>query len=390
MLIRKEGGIVVSKYSNTVKKPLLLLSLFLIITSIFCIPVEAAGYTVTPGVKNTIINCAICKDAEGNAINHSIENSQYNKRWAGITTDASIGKIQCKLCKTARGGTVTHCAIALAENSTNEMAYNIVVGANSDFLSYTSILGTGSNSFTLDSILKFDSATYSTELETIRTGVYPALVGIGELIIAIYFVLELGEMSLNDRLSYESLIFTVVKSLVACLVIANAMDWIILGLDTCSEIFNTLSGTPPNLSTSVYKYGQCIYDRIFKGSTVNVLGEVITSSIYCLFIAISYVVIYVICWTRVFDIFIRIVFAPIGMADFMHGGTNCLAVRYFKKLLSSVLQGACIMGVMIAYSAIGSSIRGGATGPVVGIIVGFAVIITCQQTSKLANDIVGA
>lgn len=373
---------------NTVKKPLLLLSLFFIIFSIFCMPVEAAGYTVSHETKYTIITCQICKEGS-TAKEHKVENTQYNNRWAGIETDASIGQIKCKLCKTSTGGTVTHCALALAENSTNEMAYNVIVGANSDFLSYTSILGTGENKFTLDKILKFDSATYATELATIRGGVYPALVGIGELIIAIYFVLELGEMSLNDRLSYESLIFTVIKSLLACLVIANAMDWIVLGLDTCSDIFTTLSGTPPNFSSSIYVQGQCVYDRVLQSGTFNVIGEVATASIYCLFIAITYVVVYVICWARIFDIFIRIVFAPIGLADFMHGGTNCLAVRYFKKLLASVLQGACILGVIIAYRALGTAIRGGATGPVIGIIVGFAVITACQQTGKIANDIVG-
>ena len=151
-----------------------------------------------------------------------------------------------------------------------------------------------------------------------------------------------------------------------------------------------MSGTPDGLVSSLYVQGQCVYDRILESGTFNLIGEVATACIYCFFTAITYVVVYVICWSRVFDIFIRILFAPIGLADFMHGGTNCLAVRYFKKLLASVLQGACIMGVVVSYNAISNSIRGGASGPVIGIIVGFAVITACQQTGKIANDIVGS
>ena len=370
-----------------------MLVVFVLVSMIYIQPVEAAGYTVEKGPRYVDITCELCKDGSSPK-KHRVDLDTYNNEWADIENNSDIGKIKCKLCRKTttnpnEDATVTHCALAIAENSTKRMAYNVVVGANSDFLTYTSILGDGDSQFSLDKILKFDSATYSTQLGAIKQ-VYPALVNIGEIIILIYFILELGEMSLQDRLSYESLIYTTIKSLLACLVIANAMDWIIAGLNTCSDIFDTLLTTYSGNSTAIYQEGQCVYDRIMEGSELSALGEIATAAPYCLFVAITYVTVYAICWARVFDIFVRIVFAPIGLADFMHGGTNCLAVRYFKKLLASVLQGACIMGVICAYNAINGAIRGGLEGAAVSIIVGFAVITACQQTGKIATEIVGA
>ena len=78
---------------------MLLISLFFIIVSMFCIePVEAAGYHVEPQSKYMIITCGICKEG-GSAIEHKVELNQYETKWKGIDTDSSIGQIKCKLCR---------------------------------------------------------------------------------------------------------------------------------------------------------------------------------------------------------------------------------------------------------------------------------------------------
>jgi hypothetical protein len=298
-------------------------------------------------------------------------------------SDLSKVKIDCQLCGQ------THCRVAIEESGMKNLAYKVAVGANSDFATYKSILNSEESTLSLFKILQFEGGTYGTQLGMIRGSIYPSLVQVGLLIICIYFILELGEASLEDTMTYEHLIFMTIKVFISIIVITNAMDWITWGLDTMSEIFNSLATTLSGQGQYIYAPGDCSFDRLLEGSPFAAIGEMITDAVYCIVIMITYLVVYVVCWARVFDIFVRIVFAPIGMADFMHGGTKCLAVRYFKKLLTSVMQGACIMGVLLSYKTISSAIRGGFRGPVIGVILGFAVITTVTQTQQIANDAIG-
>lgn len=359
-------------------KILLILMAILTFLSMFVIfmqPVNAAcSCDIKP--KYVTINCSICNS------NHKVTRQDYERYYKDPCTNPGKAKIDCQLCGQK------HCRLVIEESGVKNLAYKLAVGANSDFASYKSILNSEESTLSLFKILQFDSSTYGTQLGQIR-GIHAVLVNIGLLIIAIYFILELGEASLDDTMTYEHLIFMAIKAFISIIVITNAMDWISMGLDTMSQIFSSISTTLSGNNVYVYSVGDCTFDRIKEAGDLAVMGELITDAVYCVVIMITYLVVYVVCWARIFDIFVRIVFAPIGMADFMHGGVNCLAVRYFKKLLSSVMQGACIMGVLLSYRTISSAIRGGLTGPVIGIILGFAVITVVTQTQQIANDAIG-
>ena len=341
--------------------------------------VDAASYTVKREGKYVTIGCALCN------VNHKVTTTDYDRYYSDPRTSPGKVQIDCQLCGQ------THCRLAIEEQTVKNLAYKLAVGANSDFATYKSILNSEGSSLTLYKILEFNAGTYGTQFGLIEGGVYPALVQVGLLIIAIYFILELGEASMEDNMTYEHLIFMFIKAFISIIVIINAMDWIKWGLDTMSQVFSSVATSLSGNGVYIYSPGNCSFDRLTHEDcgALEAMGELVTDAVYCCVIMITYLVVYVVCWARVFDIFARIVFAPIGMADFMHGGVNCLAVRYFKKLLSSVMQGACIMGVLLSYRTISAAIRGGFTGPVIGVILGFAVITVVTQTQQIANDAIG-
>lgn len=344
-------------------------------------------YDTTVGTKYIDINCGSCSGGRVHTLKKETfielvaNQEQYQK--GNFVLDTSKLKIDCTMCSRK------HCSLWLAENSIKQLSYRITSGANSSFITYQSILGTESD-FSLTNMLKFSSSTYQGQLGTVEA-LFASLVPIGNLIVLLYFVLELEEMAINDRLSYESLCFTAIKVLISLLVLSNLMDWLTLGIDFCEDIFTKIGAILDSEDINLYEPADnCVFYSIQNGSDFDALGECLTSVVFCLAMAITYGYVYVLCWSRIFDIFLRLSFAPIGMADFMHGGTDSLAIRYFKKLLASILQGACIMAVIASYSLISSAVRGqGVAGPVIAVILGFAVITSCGKTNNIAQDALG-
>lgn len=366
--------------TNTTRIKQIVLMMLMVLSTFFLFiqPVEA--YTVKRGVLFTEIGCDKC------GTNHYMTTWDYDNLYAPISTETAV--INCILC----GG--THCKLVMQENPTKKLAYNVAVAANSSLTDYKAVTFDSSNGFSLEEILAFDTKTsgdngFGDELDTINMHIFPALVPIGLVIIAIYFVLELGEAALDDKMTYEHLIFMFIKVVISIIVVTTASDFIVMGSETMKHIFEALNATPDGGTIAIYSPANCIFVQIQNNGVMTILGELAMNALYCIFVWFAYMYIYIHCWARLFDIFIRIIFAPIGLADFMHGGTSCLAVKYMKKLLSSILQGACIVGVITAYNVINHAVRGNDGGAFIAVVVGMAVCTAVKNTQQIANDAIG-
>ena len=376
---------------QAIKQSKLLLVLMVIIAffssfGLFMQPVNAysAASVDTQGVFYAKIECELCK-SNGTPVVHKMLKSTYNKHYKNFWLDSNKYQVKCNLCG------ANHCKFAMQEKPIFKLAYNVCVGANSDFATYKSITTDEDAGSTLFQVLRFDQSTQGGTITFVQGALYQGLGTVGLFIIAIYFVLELGEGAMEDKLTYEFFLFLAVKALIAIVIVTNAPEWIVLGLQTMTDIFDQLSATVSGTGTYLFQVGYCKFDRLFvqDASFWSALGEMITDAIFCIFIMITYVFTFGIAWARVFEIMVRIAFAPIGLADFYHGGTKCLAVRYFKKLLASVLQGSCMMAVILSYQVISNAIRGEQRGPIIGVILGLAVITAITQTSEIATDAIG-
>ena len=112
-----------------------------------------------------------------------------------------------------------------------------------------------------------------------------------------------------------------------------------------------------------------------------------------LIVLVTKFIISIMCWTRVLDIMIRIILAPVGMADIMVSGTRGSGWAFFKRLMVSTIQGAVIIAIMYAYSQVLSVINNSATGT--GLpAYGLAIICTCVtlfailKSQSYAQDVI--
>jgi hypothetical protein len=77
------------------------------------------------------------------------------------------------------------------------------------------------------------------------------------------------------------------------------------------------------------------------------------------------------------------------MSDIINGGASSNGVRYFKKLLASVLQGACMVATFMVYNELSVCITGSAGGFLGVILLSLALLTMMKQTSDVANDVIG-
>ena len=98
-------------------------------------------------------------------------------------------------------------------------------------------------------------------------------------------------------------------------------------------------------------------------------------------------------WGRLIEIGVRGAFAPVGMADLFSEGTKGSGYRYFKKFVALALQGAVIIGIMMAYSTIQFALaknEGGGLDDAMGqIVTSLTVVTLIMKSQTIANDLVG-
>jgi flagellin-specific chaperone FliS len=134
------------------------------------------------------------------------------------------------------------------------------------------------------------------------------------------------------------------------------------------------------------KFGKLVNQNFFQG-----LVDASTLWIPWLLMLAAGAILSITCWIRVLDIMVRVIFAPIGMADIMNDGTKSSGWMYFKKLLASLLQGSILIATIKAYGmvmVVTQKMSGLATWAV-PIILSFVLISLFFKASAMASDVVG-
>lgn len=299
----------------------------------------------------------------------------------------------CRLC----GG--QHEVGELDDHAFARLGYNVELIANGTFEDIGEILGETSNRYNMTSILEFDvsGAGEFGPLMSAISKYYNLTVLIGSVIIVLYFFLDLMEISLNDGFTYESLLKHGIKAIIGIAILQNGLTIIGYGISLCNYCFDAI--IPPDGSTllaPIYNgVGDCVYGRLYNPNAIvpvnplTVVCVLIENLLPCLAVLASYVLLRVIVWVRVFDIAVRIIFAPIGMSDILNGGLQAPGIKYFKKLMASVLNGAVIMGVLLVYQSLRPALIGSLSATVGSIAIGFAVISLTRKTQHIAEEIMG-
>lgn len=263
---------------------------------------------------------------------------------------------------------------------------------NSDVL-YCPDCSTATANFEITTILKFDTnepvfgAVFSA-----AESLYDSISLLGSIMVFVYFLLEIAEVQMNDGFTYESLTRHTLKTIAAFLIIRNGFTILELGIATCNDVLQGVLSSATSPIQKAFTANTCPYwdcSGKFLGMPLGAIGVFIYYAIPGIVMDVCFVILRVICWARVLDIMVRIILSPIGMSDFMHGGASSNGVKYFKKLLSSVLQGACIVATFMCYNELAGCIRGTVSGFLGVILLSLALLTMMKQTSGVANDIIG-
>lgn len=225
-----------------------------------------------------------------------------------------------------------------------------------------------------------------------------AAIPIASVLLCIYFIMDLSDQVTTDRFNSDQFMKMLIKLAFGQFLITNATGF---ALQFMNIGVSFMSAIAESTSTSM-KYLTIQADG-FTGFLV-LLGLIIGLFLPYVITVVLQISIFMMCYTRLFEMTIRAMIAPIGVADIMHGGTNSQGFRYLKKCLAIALQGGLMLIVLLISSNIQSSIisglvGGGTSGQIAIISVDtWATFIgvlgattgTLALTKTLANEVVGA
>lgn len=215
---------------------------------------------------------------------------------------------------------------------------------------------------------------------------YNIMLPIGELLAFVYYLLALMEKSLSDNFSAEQFARDTIKLAGMILILRMGFQLLTWGMELSSFVYKKLQ----QITSFRDNVSGCRYDECKNRNFFESIGHMLSLLIPWLLMSIARVVIRVICWSRVLTIIVRVIFAPIGMADSVKGGTSSQGFRYFKKIVASAMQGSLILGVSVAYNLIVSSISvDGSIGWVQPVVLAAVVITLVFKSSSMAEEMLG-
>jgi hypothetical protein len=115
------------------------------------------------------------------------------------------------------------------------------------------------------------------------------------------------------------------------------------------------------------------------------IGEFLTLLVPYVLIAAALMIIQFFVYLRLMDIIVKMLFAPIGIADLGFAGTNGSGFRYLKKIAASALQGAVMVVILLIQTALTRN-----AGLFQTLIIYYAMIGVFKKSNSLAAEIVGA
>ena len=211
--------------------------------------------------------------------------------------------------------------------------------------------------------------------------VYNAISTVGIVLVMVHFSMDLYDLYADDRLTAETLIRSLLKILLGILVIQNGFDLLLGFLSFSDWIY--LKAVDGVASSMAQNY--CNYEYLLQADLGGRLGELFTLVVPYALIAIALLVMQIYVYLRLMDIIVKMMFAPIGIADLGFAGTNGSGFRYLKKLAASALTGAVMLVMLLIQSQLTQN-----AGLFQTLIIYYAMIGAFKKSTTLASDIVGA
>ena len=229
---------------------------------------------------------------------------------------------------------------------------------------------------------------------------YNAIKAVGVAILTLYFLIELADKTSHENFTVEHFIRMFIKYIIGYELIRNGLSIfkkiVQFSNSLTSEI--SLESADGAVNEKLIEAITDLADGIFTGigcMAMLLLPAIITAGLG-IFLSLIFI-------SRVIEMSVRMMFAPIACADIFSEGTRGGGFRYIKKFVAIGIQPAIIVGVYLMASKISISlggvktIQGGGTDAFLQLlkvtsnqllmnIVGVTLAFKAQG---IANDILG-
>ena len=217
---------------------------------------------------------------------------------------------------------------------------------------------------TLETNLFSSKGDYSAAVNLVEDLYFSVIQPIAIMLMIIYFLLALVDKMTSENFTWEQMGKQMCMFLASFYLINHGFEILELlfqlGLSLTKQVNALVDGSldPKDGASRVESV-----INTFK-ATINVpnfLKDI------CLFVyllipwALSWImglVVKIICYTRVIEIYARAAFAPIALSDFFHSGFQGAGWRFLKSFLAVCLQGALILVINAIYSALFDVVAG--------------------------------
>ncbi|HJB27195.1 MAG TPA: hypothetical protein IAA06_00145 [Candidatus Blautia faecavium] len=218
----------------------------------------------------------------------------------------------------------------------------------------------------MDTFSTYNDMYYSLMNNPVFTSVAGAIMGIGVGIMLIYFLLDLAEKVQDRSFTLQHFMRSIVFMIVAYILIIYSMDLLQGFVAFGQAVANLLNESSLAEGMAFFEKGTPQYDQFKEGvSDVKLLpsiGFVIKAILPWLISTIASLIVTFLAVSRIVEMVVRCLFAPIAVSDCFRDGYRSNAIRYLKKFLAISLQYALIIGINVGMSFIIAQAVGANTG----------------------------
>ena len=206
----------------------------------------------------------------------------------------------------------------------------------------------------------------------------------------IHLIIDQNNLHQLDSWIFYKWIF---KTMIAVLILANTFNIVMAVFDVSQHVVNNAAGIIAD-STEVNPDMMATFrDELMAMSVGALLGLWLQSFLIQLIVIALNIVVFIIVYGRMIEIYILTSLAPLPMATLTNRETSSMGHNYIKSLFAVGFQGLLIMVCVAIYAVLVQSIAVG--GDPVGAIwgaIGYTILLcfTLFKTGSVAKSIFGA
>lgn len=171
------------------------------------------------------------------------------------------------------------------------------------------------------------------------TNIVAVVTTVGVSIMILYFLIDMADKASSKNINYEYFIKTFIKLALAYMLITNSMTIIQYMVSAGSALAKELSAAEGGNSffadpakVSMLKKG------LKKVGIIDSVGYLLKILISYLVVMVSNISVMFIAISRIVELSVRAMFAPVGVADLFGDGNHAAGIRYLKKIFALALQ----------------------------------------------------